>query len=577
MIDVRRGGKLLSKSVCRAACSILALLSYLIVTPVYSLDNTIDALKKDFLKGYKLTQSGNSSEAARSLAKIRDLKAAMRDYILFYLGKSFHEEKKCPDAKAVFQELMENYPESRWASVAETQASSDEECPPLALPSVEVPAVDCESMQDKEDRADCYFNSRQYRRAKDLYKDLCASPSIRCLTHLSQAAARSQDFETAIAANESFIKHYPRSKVSEEARRKIAFLLEDSGNFKAALTALGDLVSHSRAKEERRQYRERIAWCHFRLGRFKEAEKSFDAALDEAETPFSLYWKGRVLEKLGRSKESNEVYRNLAAQYGGNYYGLRALERLGSSEGKPLADLPHFHPGFDWLKSSESLEPSPDLERIHELTAIGLISDAAIEARRYRLKEGIRLPSDPRRLLKDKNGAFVFEQKTPKDESADYPLPYADTLFDQVEQSKPHPIDPYLVYAMMRQESRYKESIVSPVGAIGLLQIMPATGRKLALEDGWPDYQPKWLYDPATNIELGVQYIQNLWGLLDGHWYAVVASYNAGEQVVAEWLKQRKGLSEEEFIEEIPYKETRDYVKRVYSYWRAYRSAYEVN
>lgn len=135
-------------------------------------------------------------------------------------------------------------------------------------------------------------------------------------------------------------------------------------------------------------------------------------------------------------------------------------------------------------------------------------------------------------------------------------------------------IDPFLLYGMMRQESRFRESVVSPAGAVGLMQIMPGTGRKLARDAAWDDYDTTWLYDPVTNIELAVLYVRQLAGLFDGRWYAIAASYNAGEAVVREWVNLRKGLSEEEFIEEIPYQETRNYVKKVYANWKAYRFIY---
>lgn len=555
---------------------------------MYSSDKAINSTKNDFLKGYKLTQTGNFSGAVRQFEKVRDLtenrQVAMRDYILYYLAKALHGQGRCQEAKAVFQELLENFPESRWAPVAESQTKSedsDDRCFLLEQPSLEEPVVDCTSFGDEEDVAGCYFDLRQYKKAKELYKRLCETPSIPCLTRLSQAAARSQDFKTAIEANERLKKYYPRSKVAEEARRKIAFLLQDSGDFAGALPVLQDLVSRSRARDERRQYRERIAWCQFRLGRLPEALKGYDAALDEAETPFSLYWKGRVLEKLGRSKEARVVFRDLVSIYGGTYYGIRGHQRLGEagSAGGGLADPPRLGPDLNWVESTASFSPSEELERVYELTKIGWVADAEIEARRVRLLKGLRLPTDPKRLLKEKNGDFIVVGRMPKDEVLDFPLPYADTVFSETERQRRESglalIDPYLVYAMMRQESRYRETIVSPAGAVGLLQIMPLTGLRLAREDGWPDYQVKWLYDPETNIELGVRYLQKLWGLLDGRWYAVVASYNAGESVVAEWLKQRRGLSEEEFIEEIPYRETRDYVKRVYAYWAAYREAYD--
>ena len=212
----------------------------------------------------------------------------------------------------------------------------------------------------------------------------------------------------------------------------------------------------------------------------------------------------------------------------------------------------------------------PALQRIYELASLGLFHDAEIEVRRVRGRLRIPLPPDPKKIKKGREG-FFFEARHLEAEHPDYMIPYADFTFSGIHKTA---VDPFLLYAMMRQESRFRDSVVSPAGAVGILQIMPGTGRRLAKEAGWSDYQPDWLYDPVTNIELAVKYIKKLSDLFDGKWYAIAASYNAGEHVVKEWVAQRKGLPEEEFIEEIPYSETRDYVKKVYTNWRAYRFIY---
>lgn len=572
------GGRLSVGSVARACFWVSALFIHLIVTPAHSSDKTISLLKKNFLKGYTYTQRGKEQKAVRHFSKIRDIDAGMRDYVLFFLGRSLRRLERCDEAKEVFRELATSYPESRWAEQAAGQLESSEPCPSLEIASVLPPKVNCEPVEGDEERADCFFTSRQYAKAKDLYRELCRNPSIFRLTRLSQAASRSQDFATAIEANRTLMNRYPRTPAADEAFRKIAFLYQDWGDFRRAIPLLEELEAKVRSSQEKRHYRERIGWCRFRLGDLKGAVQSLDDAIRAGETPFSLYWKGRSLERLGRRREARELLRNLMRIYGGSYYGVRASEKLaraGSARGGEGRPWRSISKGVDWEWVTESMERTNNLERIHELTELGLLDDAAIEARRHRIRSGVRLPSDPKKITKNKKtDRFEFQRRIPKGEDADYPLPYADFLFSQVGKWKGLGIDPFLLYAMMRQESRFRESVVSPAGAVGLLQIMPWTGQRLAVEAGWSEYQPKWLFDPSTNIELAVRYVKKLWDLFGGKWYAVAASYNAGERVVAEWLKQRPGLPEEEFIEEIPYRETRGYVKKVYTNWKAYRAIY---
>lgn len=532
-------------------------------------------LKAHFLKGYRYGLQGSHERALSHLSVIRDLDAGMRDYVLFYLGRELMESGRCGEAASVFQELTEKYPDSRWSSSEAGALRQNEKCP-SPVPAVRPPqGSDCSDIPSPAEKADCYFARKQYGQAKEIYRRLGLGLGSAHLTRLSQSAARSQDFETALWANRALRERYPGTAIAREAHRKIAFLHQDSGNYKEAIPVLQDLASTARHPHERRPYLERIAWCHFRLGNYPEAVGGFDAALSEGETPFSLYWKGRSLERMEKKGEGKDLFRSVAEIYPGSYYGLRALERLFRSPLSLNDWWPQVPGGLRWRRTVESAEDSPELLRIQELTWLGLFADAEIEIRRLRARSGLPLPSDSKKL-KRKGDKFIHERRLVEVESQDYLLPHADSLFAGMKRSQSG-LDPFLLYGMMRQESRFRESVVSPAGAVGLLQIMPGTAQKLARESGWGAYQNGWLYDPVTNIELAVRYLRKLSGLFEGKWYAVAASYNAGEGVVSEWLRRKPGLPEEEFIEEIPYQETREYVKKVYTNWKAYRFIYGVD
>lgn len=560
---------------------LISVFGVLIVSPALASDNVLSRIKKDFLKGYKLTQDGKADKAVGAWEKIRTADVAVRDYILYGLGRSYWERKRCQEAREVFTELAKNYPDSRWFGLADAQSRSEEDCPALEYPAESTsPPVDCQSLSDDRDRGDCWFAARAYKKAKEIYLTLPADPPL--LIKISQAAARSQDFPTAIRANEDLLRKFPKSKEALEAPRKIASLDLDSGDFQEAVRAYRALAAKTKLKGEKRLYFERLGWCQFRLEQYEAAVGAYEDALALEETPRSLYWRGRSLERLGRNDEAERDFQDIAQVYGASYYGIRAAERLGSrlhgGKTSVAATLESWWTripeGIAWDRWTNTAEESNDLDRIQELTDLGLVDDAAVETRRARIRLGLTLPTDPKKIRRSPDGGFVFEGRSPKSEDADFRIPYADHLLETFKKASPLGLDPMLLYAMMRQESRFRESIVSPAGAIGLLQIMPATGRRLAKEAGWEEYRPDWLYDPLTNIDLSVRYMKKLAGLFDGRWYAVAASYNAGEQVVAEWVKQRSNLLEEEFIEEIPYQETRDYVMKVYTNWKAYRVIY---
>jgi soluble lytic murein transglycosylase len=535
------------------------------------------------LKGYKLTHSGDTRKIDKvipSLEKVRNVDAAIRDYVLYALGRAYLGRKQCGEARQAFAELADQYPDSRWFTLADHQTRSPEACPALEAVDLSARAENCGELGDEKGRADCWFSARQYRKAKEIYQNL--PPDVEVLTQLSKAAARTQDFETAIRANQDLQRLFPKSREGREALRRIAFLHQDAGDYASALRVLKDLAAAAKARSEKRLYWERMGWCHFRLEQYEDAVNRFDAAIALEETPRSLYWKGRSLERLGRNEEAEEVLHQVVQVYSGRYYGIRAAERLGSrlhggktSVAATLASWWNRIPGgLEWDRWAGSAGASRDLERVHELTVLGLIEDAAVETRRARIRLGLMLPPDPTRIRKEQGTGFVFEVRGPRGEDAEYRIPYADHLLGEFKRAAVPGLDPFLLFAMMRQESRFRETIVSPAGAIGLLQIMPATGRKLAADAGWDAYRPEWLYDPITNIDLAVRYVEKLSKMFEGRWYAVAASYNAGEHVVSEWLKQRKSLLEEEFIEEIPYQETREYVMKVYANWKAYQVIY---
>jgi len=152
-----------------------------------------------------------------------------------------------------------------------------------------------------------------------------------------------------------------------------------------------------------------------------------------------------------------------------------------------------------------------------------------------------------------------------------WPTPFVD-LFRDVAESGIR-VEPGLVYAVMREESGYRPEVVSISGARGLLQIMPETGRRLAQRESLPEFSPDDLFIPRINIRLGSAYLAQLMTQFDGRRSAAIASYNAGPEAVSQWLA--KGPAEDdEWVEAIPYDQTREYVKRVLRSLQVYRTLY---
>ena len=132
-------------------------------------------------------------------------------------------------------------------------------------------------------------------------------------------------------------------------------------------------------------------------------------------------------------------------------------------------------------------------------------------------------------------------------------------------------MDPSLIWAIMRQESAFAIRALSWASAQGLMQIIPRTGRKIAAALEKEDYDVSMLRTPDTSIEFGSWYFAELLKKFHGHPALAIASYNAGPQAVSRWVDARPGIATDEFIEEIPYKETRHYVKKFSRNYSVYR------
>ncbi len=155
-----------------------------------------------------------------------------------------------------------------------------------------------------------------------------------------------------------------------------------------------------------------------------------------------------------------------------------------------------------------------------------------------------------------------------------YPLPYKDELLTHAFKNE---LDPYVVAGLIRQESEFSSGVVSRSNAHGLMQIMPATGRELARRLSIPGFSSRALFEPQTNIKMGTYYYKRLLDGLTGNWAHALASYNAGGGRVRQWLSRGNLASDHdpaEFVETIPFDETRNYVQAVMRNAGMYRRIY---
>lgn len=295
----------------------------------------------------------------------------------------------------------------------------------------------------------------------------------------------------------------------------------------------------------------RTGFILYSLGKLREAVQEFREFTElYPQSPLldgALYWmaksmgKGAKKEILGRLVKVNPF----------GYYSNLASKNF-QSELPELESRRNYLP-FDSL-------PDHQLRRGFLLLELGLLSEAE--------REFSRVNPEHNHLL-----AIIYHQHavTPKAISYAYragtnflKILYPRTFIPTLEEVSP---DPHLMLALMREESRFDPFAISRSGAIGVAQIMPATGEMIARELDYGDFNPENLFDVATNLRFGSFYLEKMrkrFGKLE---YAL-AAYNAGPHRVEEWLSELDHNSLEEFVEKIPFSETRKYVKRVLaSYW----------
>lgn len=153
-----------------------------------------------------------------------------------------------------------------------------------------------------------------------------------------------------------------------------------------------------------------------------------------------------------------------------------------------------------------------------------------------------------------------------------YPLPHREVVYSMAAQ---YDVDPFLVFAIIRAESKYQTWAESPAGAKGLMQIMPDTAAWIAGQMKIKDFKTEDLYDPELNIRMGCWYLSQLEKEFDDSLPLTVAAYNAGRGKVSNWVQSGQWQGSAQDLQDIPFPETRNYVKNVLSNYKAYHSIYD--
>jgi soluble lytic murein transglycosylase len=271
------------------------------------------------------------------------------------------------------------------------------------------------------------------------------------------------------------------------------------------------------------------------------------------------YWRAMALMQAQQREQAEEILRDLRDEFG--FYGLLAQELLGTA-----VRLPARLEVSLTAEDQKKLDRDPAIQRSYALVRAGMRAEAVLEwgaAMRQRSDaELIRAAEHARRAgFYDRMIAAADRTHQEHDFSLRYPALFKEKVLSAAQQKS---LDPWWVLGLIRQESRFIPDIKSSVGATGLMQIMPATGKMLAKEVGLGSTRPLALTDVELNVNLGTTYLRQLQDRFGGSALLASAAYNAGPSRAVNWraaLPRR--IDGAAFAESIPFPETRDYVKRV--------------
>jgi soluble lytic murein transglycosylase len=350
----------------------------------------------------------------------------------------------------------------------------------------------------------------------------------------------------------------------------------------------------------------KAAWLCLRQGRTAEAKTGFEQQIalypDSNEVPAAIYWRARLAEEDGDSAMASAFYQKITERFRNYYYGPLARERftkLKAVNDRPNNDPPHNDPPhYSVLDRVPPLNAAPitndtapdDNLRVQKARLLengGLLDFAVRELKAAAEEEkGSWLPAETARMYEDV-GRYDIAVETLKRAVPSYfavdlsslPRSYWEALFpkaywtDLKRFSSANALDPYMVASLIRQESEFNPIAVSNKNAIGLMQLLPRVGKGVAKQEKLKHFSTQQLYTPAVNLQLGTRYFRSMVDQFGGFEYAL-AAYNAGDDRVRDWQAAGKYRDIQEFVESIPFTETREYVQAIMRNANVYRQLY---
>ena len=342
----------------------------------------------------------------------------------------------------------------------------------------------------------------------------------------------------------------------------------------------------------------KAAWITYRLGDKAEAKRLFEEQINlypgSNEVSNALYWRARIAEDEHDPAKARTYYQKLSSRFRYYYYGELARDRAaqisfdGPADPDPLLrKIPAPKPPAD----PKELMPADSLraQRSRLLQNGGLTDLAVKELQTAAYNDSLGWANrEILRLYQDDGSYFRALQLAKRSvpgyfayEIDDMPRPFWEALFPRVywtdlkRYSDENTLDPFLVASLIRQESEFNPNAISRAKALGLMQLLPSVGKQVAKQVKLGKFDPGLLFVPPINLRLGTRYFKQMVDQNAGTVEYALAAYNAGQDRVEDWRKDSNFRDVPEFVESIPFTETREYVQAIMRNIGVYRRLYK--
>jgi len=584
-------------------------------------DSIFDAQAPE-LEANILLAMNNATGAQRVLAQAKGLAAEDRTGFQLATGQVQYALGQRDMAGRTFKQLLLSHPLSQDAQVARARLT-------------EMGAESSLTAQELRSLGDAYYNGGRYGEAADQYRALlrtygvssgdrnslavavaaCDMKLRRLTTAQAQALpdtndengarrlyllmelARSRDDATA---QQSFVtemeNRFPGSPWLAESLFSSGNMYLLKKDYPTAVEYYRYLAAHFPSSKNAAAAHWRAGWLCYRQRLYPEAAQLFDEQIRlypaAPETVGALYWRGRLYETQEHAPaRAAASYRAITRAYQHFFYAQMSrirLATLGSTQPTSEPQLDRLQPIAQPVLVESFPAESPHLARARLLANAGLgeyiaqeiaadpnssswsaLAEAQIYAsygETFRAMRALKraLPSAASAPIK--TIPLVYWRIL-------FPEPWWDTI--KAESAKNN-LDPYLVASLIRQESEFNPSVVSYANAWGLMQLLPPVGKALAKQEGMSHFQTFQLLDPETNIKLGTRYLRQMMDRFGGVQEYALAAYNAGDSRVADWQAAGPYQGMDEFVESIPFTQTREYVEAILRNMEMYRAIDEL-